>query len=214
MSASVCRTVPGSGRPGGASASPFPVGSRPVRVGTVTGVTRRARSVAVVAVVSACLVAGCSDGDTPSPGGSASSSDADPARPAGGSGRPAGAEVDDETFAPQPEPLPPSPASTGVGGGVAGVVRAIRAAGLPAEGPRRDDCRAQPPGLADGCLEILRTDTVTIWRFEDDAAARRYVSDVAGPAGGVARAGYVVEFAPGTPAALRDRYRKALAAVG
>lgn len=161
-------------------------------------------------VASACLVAGCSGGDGPSPGGSAASS----AGPAAGSGEPAGAEVDDASVAPQPEPLPPDPASTGVGGGVAGVLRAIRAAGLPAEGPRRDDCRAQPPGLADGCLEILRTDTVTIWRFEDDAAARRYVTEVAGPAGGVARAGYVVEFAPGTPAAVRDRYGKALAAVG
>jgi hypothetical protein len=97
---------------------------------------------------------------------------------------------------------------------VSGVLRAIRAAGLPAERPHPDDCRAQPPGLADGCLEILRTDTVTIWRFEDDAAARRYVTDVAGAAGGVTRHGYVVEFVPGTPAALRDRYGKALAGVG
>jgi hypothetical protein len=206
----------GFGRSGGAFASRSRSVPGRSEVGTVTGVTRRARAVAMVAVVSACLVAGCSDGDSPSPGGSASSSAAaDPAEgSAGGSGEPAGAEVDDATVAPQPEPLPPSPASTGAGGGVAGVLRAIRAAGLPAEGPRRDDCRAQPPGLADGCLEILRTDTVTIWRFEDDAAARRYVTDVAGPAGGVARAGYVVEFAPGTPAALRDRYRKALAALG
>lgn len=210
MSASVIGTVPGSARSGGVSA-----------VGTVTGVTRRARSVAVavVAVVSACLVAGCSDGDAPSPGATASSSAAvvDPAPgSAGGSGGPGVSEVgdDDATVAPQPEPLPPSPASTGVGGGVAGVLRAIRAAGLPAERPHRDDCRAQPPGLADGCLEILRTDTVTIWRFEDDAAARRYVTAVAGSAGGVARHGYVVEFAPGTSAALRDRYGKALAALG
>jgi hypothetical protein len=175
--------------------------------------------VAVVAVVSACLVAGCSDGDAPSPGGSASSSAVvDPAPgSAAGSGGPAGSEVDevdeDATVAPQPEPLPPSPASTGVGGGVAGVLRAIRSAGLPAERPRQDDCRAQPPGLADGCVEILRTDTVTIWRFEDDAAARRYVTAVAGAAGGVARHGYVVEFPPGTPAALRERYGKALAAI-
>ena len=173
---------------------------------------------AVVAVVSACLLAGCSDGDAPSPSRSAASSGAvvDPAPgSAAGSGGPAAVGVDDDaTVAPQPEPLPPSPASTGVGGGVAGVLRAIRAAGLPAERPHRDDCRAQPPGLADGCVEILRTDTVTIWRFEDDAAARRYLAAVAGPAGGVTRHGYVVQFAPGTPAAVRDRYGKALAEVG
>jgi hypothetical protein len=97
---------------------------------------------------------------------------------------------------------------------VTGVLRAIRAAGLPAAHPRDDDCRALPPGMADGCVEIVRTDTITVWRFESAAAARRYVADVTGPAGGVARGGYVVELPAGLASDLRDRYRKALATVG
>jgi hypothetical protein len=175
-----------------------------------------------VVTAAVCLgLAGCSDDDAASPGASASAS-AGAATPAAGSGDPVPAETVETaegvggtaTVAPQPEPLPPSPGTTGEGGGVAGVLRAIRAAGLPAASPRPDDCRAQPPGLADGCLEIVRTDTITVWRFDTDEAARRYVTDVAGPAGGVARHGYVVEFGTATPDGLKDRYRKALATVG
>lgn len=173
-------------------------------------------ALAVVLVVPAGL-GGCSSGDDAGaalpagavPGAAATSG---PGRP----GSPSGEVVGDgaATVAPQPEPLPPSPAGTGAGGGVAGVLRAIRSAGLPAAHPRDDDCRALPPGMADGCVEIVRTDTITVWRFETDAAARRYVAGVTGPAGGVAHLGYVVELPPRSAADLRDRYREALRAVG
>ena len=173
-----------------------------------------------VAVAVAAGLASCSPGEAAGdgdvPGATVSRVDPAPAS-ASGSGGPAsdgGVAAGDGTVAPQPEPLPPSPAGTGAGGGVTGVLRAIRAAGLPAAHPRADDCRALPPGLADGCVEVVRTDTVTVWRFETDAAARRYVSEVTGPATGVARRGYVVELPTGSGPGLRDRYRKALAAVG
>jgi hypothetical protein len=173
---------------------------------------------ALIVLVAAAACSSGSAGDGEAPQATASRADQAPAS-AAGSGGPAGtadggAGAGDGTVAPQPEPLPPSPAGTGVGGGVTGVLRAIRAAGLPAAHPREDDCRALPPGMADGCVEIVRTDTVTVWRFETDAAARRYVSEVTGPAGGVARRGYVVELPAGSASDLRDRYGKALAAVG
>jgi hypothetical protein len=184
-------------------------------------VTARLRPLALATVALVAVAAGlaaCSDGssgDGDAPGAAVASADpapgsgGPPATPAGG-----GTAAAEGSVGPQPEPLPPSPAGTGAGGGVTGVLRAIRAAGLPAAHPREDDCRALPPGMADGCVEIVRTDTVTLWRFETDAAARRYVSEVTGPAGGVARRGYVVELPAGSSADLRDRYGKALAAVG
>jgi len=183
-------------------------------------VTPRLRPVhrVTVALLAAAAVglAACSGGSAGDGGGvpGATTVDPAPASASGSGGPPADGGTGDGSVGPQPEPLPPSPAGTGVGGGVAGVLRAIRAAGLPAAHPRDDDCRALPPGMADGCVEIVRTDTVTVWRFETDAAARRYVSEVTGPAGGVARRGYVVELPAGSASGLRDRYGKALAAVG
>jgi hypothetical protein len=177
---------------------------------------------ATVALVAAAVgLAACTSGSAGDGGDAPGATAADPAPPsASGSGGPGATPADggsaagDGSVGPQPEPLPPSPAGTGVGGGVSGVLRAIRAAGLLAARPREDDCRALPPGMADGCVEILRTDTVTVWRFETDAAARRYVSKVTGTAGGMARRGYVVELPAGSASGLRDRYGKALESVG
>ena len=164
--------------------------------------TRRPHAATTVAALAFALTAGCWSGGCDEKSAPTSSG----SRPAAGSA-PASTTTA-PSAAPQPAESAPDVDPTGLS--AARVVTALQKAGLAAANPRRDDCRAIPPGMADGCQEIVRADTVTVWRFDREQAARHYLLDILGAAHGTHDGSYVVEY-DNVPANLRNAYAAALA---
>jgi len=163
--------------------------------------TRRPHAATTVAALAFALTAGCWSGGCDEKSAPTSSG----SRPAAGSA-PASTTTA-PSAAPQPAESAPDVDPTGLS--AARVVTALQKEGLAAANPRRDDCRAIPPGMADGCQEIVRTDTVTVWRFDREQAARHYLLDILGAAHGTHDGSYVVEY-DNVPANLRNAYAAAL----